>query len=85
MTKFRLKEIASNRLLTKFHILNQNDETVGSVNVPTRQAGDLAKHWAGPTDMPKQSTDQQQGPFASALRPQKMSPAARNKAILRGC
>ena len=54
--QFRLKEIASNRLLTKFHILNQNDETVGSVNVPTRQAGDLAKHWAGrltrPSDRP---------------------------------
>ncbi len=46
--QFRLKEIASNRLLTKFHILNQSDETVGSVNVPTRQAGDLAKHWAPP-------------------------------------
>jgi hypothetical protein len=45
--KFRLEKKSSNRALTKFHILNSADETVGSVNVPPSQESDLLKHWTG--------------------------------------
>ena len=80
---FILKQISSNRLLTKFHVLDSTNSVIGSVNVPSRQAADFLQHWAGPTGMPKQSVDHQQQ--EQLVRPKKMSAAIRKAMVLRGC
>ena len=50
MSKFRLIQKSSNRLLTKFHVLNEDGDIVGSIGVEPSQASDLLKHWSGPAD-----------------------------------
>ena len=86
MTRFNLTQVSTNRLTTKFHVVDSTNSVIGSVNVPTRKAADFLQHWAGPTDMPKQSAGQQQEQVASKLlRPKKMSAAIRKAMVLRGC
>jgi hypothetical protein len=48
--KFRLNKVSENRSVTKFRIMNEAGDVIGSASVPTNQADDLLRHWAGPTD-----------------------------------
>jgi hypothetical protein len=41
--------------LTKFHVLNAENDIVGSINVANEDAADLAKHWLGSATQPKAS------------------------------
>jgi hypothetical protein len=78
MKTFRLTKVSSNKVRTRFHVLDSKGDIVGSVNVPVGQEADLLRHWVGPAD---RATNQP--PVANAkVRPlQSMSRAA----ILRGC
>jgi hypothetical protein len=78
--RFRLIQKAANKLKTTFHVLNANDDVVGSINVKNEEASDLLRHWAGPSDY--SSKQQQQQSLAKAFA--KLRPMSKG-AILRGC
>jgi hypothetical protein len=59
--------------LTKFHVLDEENNIVGSINVPNEQVNDLLRHWQGPVQTPL--------PQMKVGKPRPMSRAA----ILRGC
>ncbi len=41
MTRFNLTQVSTNRLTTKYHVVDSTNSIIGSVNVPTRQAADF--------------------------------------------
>ena len=76
---FRLTKKSSNKVLTKFHVLDSSDSICGSINVPNDQVSDLLRCWNGPRDCSPQQQQAQQ-PSAKAFKLPPMSKAA----ILRG-
>jgi hypothetical protein len=73
--RFTLKQISSNRLKTTFHVVNDKNETVGSINVANAAVPDLQKCWAGARS----------SPAAKPGVPRVRLPAMSKAAILRGC
>ena len=45
--KFQLVHKGNTAVNAVFHVLDEKDTVVGSVNVPPSQADDLQKHWRG--------------------------------------
>jgi hypothetical protein len=79
--KFRLLEKTRTKTLAKFHVLDQGENVVGSVNVKVEDAADLLKHWVGGSSpQPKPNLSAQPG-FTMKLPAVRMSQAG----ILRGC
>jgi hypothetical protein len=60
---------------TTFHVLNSNDDIVGSINIPPEEEAALLKHWTG-------SADQQQQP---ALKIPPLMGSFPRQMVLRGC
>jgi hypothetical protein len=82
--KFRLLEKTRTKTLAKFHVLDQGENVVGSVNVKVEDAADLLKHWVGgssPQSKQNLSAQRQEPGFRLKLPAVRMSPAG----ILRGC
>jgi hypothetical protein len=50
--RFELKQISSNRLKTTFRVVNDKNETVGSINVANAEVPALQKCWAGARSSP---------------------------------
>lgn len=81
MSKFKLLQ----RAKTKFQIVNQSGDIVGSVCVPEDEISDLLRHWAGdkqvsPSPAPRMSV-RTRVPTMKLGKPKPMTRAA----ILRGC
>ena len=77
--RFRLTKKSAGKSLTKFHVLDQQDSIVGSINVPNAEVSDLLRCWSGPEEQ-KTSLSAQPG-FRKRLPAVRMSQAG----ILRGC
>jgi hypothetical protein len=77
--RFRLTKKSAGKSLTKFHVLDERDSIVGSINVPNAEANDLLRCWSGPEEE-KINLSAQPG-FRRRLPPVAMNRAG----ILRGC
>jgi hypothetical protein len=75
MMRFKLVQRAN----TKFQIVNQAGDVVGSVCVAENEISDLLKHWAG--DKQLSQSPRMAVPAMKFSKPGRMSRAA----ILRGC
>jgi hypothetical protein len=53
MKQFRLSKQSSGPLITKFFVYNSAGDTIGSINVPNEDAGDLERHWLGSAAEPQ--------------------------------
>ena len=86
--QFQLTKKSADRMLTKFHVVDGNDNIVGSINVRNEDANDLVKCWQGsvvgdsPQRQPKQSATSVLA--AAFLKSRNRSPFSK-AAILRGC
>jgi hypothetical protein len=49
--RFRLSKVSENRVIAKFHVLDEAKSVVGSISVPKNQADDLVRSWAGAKDI----------------------------------
>jgi hypothetical protein len=77
--KFRLSKVSENRIIAKFHVLDEAQSVVGSINVPRNQVDDLIRSWAGPTGNPPAA---KQGMAKALLASRRQVSKA---AVLRGC
>jgi hypothetical protein len=73
--KFQLKQISQNRLKTTFHVVNDKNETVGSINIANAEVPALQKCWAGARS----------SPAAKPAVPRVRLPAMTKQQVLRGC
>lgn len=83
--RFRLQQKSANQAITKFHVLDQQENIVGSINVRNAEVPDLLRCWSGPegpSQPQKQNLSAQQEPGLRMKLPAvRMSQAG----ILRGC
>jgi hypothetical protein len=81
---FTMTKKSVGKLLTTFHVLDSEGNSVGSVNAKNAEVPDLLRCWQGQADQPSHQQQFQSGALAKAfakVRPLSMSKAA----ILRGC
>lgn len=86
MNKFQLVKKSENRLVTKFQVLNDAGDIVGSIGVEPGQVADLLRHWSGPVEGSSSSKaqSQKQNPVVAAIMNAK-SRVVNRQAILRSC
>jgi hypothetical protein len=81
---FRLEKTASNRVVSKFHVLNARGDIIGSINVKPSEEADLLAHWRGAAPAPAATSDKQGGAVAAMVRAAKQNRLSK-QAVLRGC
>lgn len=84
---FRLEKTASNRVVSKFHVLNAAGDIVGSSNVKPSEEADLLAHWKGaPRAAPRAATAAgKENRMVSAMAEAAKKHPLSKQAVLRGC
>ena len=80
--KFRLQQKSANQAITKFHVLDQEENIVGSINVRNAEVRDLLRCWSGSAQAHNKNLSVHEQPgLRTRLPAVRMSHAG----ILRGC
>jgi hypothetical protein len=70
----------------KFHVLNQEGDIIGSVNVAdSKEASELIRQWGGPRQVQQSKPKSAVQTLTDAFRARHMSPKNRQTFVLRGC
>jgi hypothetical protein len=81
--RFQLKERKRNALNVTYHVLDEAQTICGSICVKLEEAGDLLRHWQGPTASTQPKPQSPVSALAAAFMRNRRPVSKAN--VLRGC